>query len=221
MARLARPLVDQGFHSLVIAASGQVELDHKLVAAVRQAVGGRIDLRLDAQAAFQPEAARDLSAAIESEQVRFLLDPLATRELYPVAALGRQTVLPLGLWRAIRGPADVLALVRSGAAAYVVLDAEQLGGISPARASVAIAAAGGVAALLGGRPSLGIATAAMLHLAAATPPLGDANESAYHQLQDDVLAEPLELVGGMMTVPQGPGLGIEVNRAKIERYAVG
>jgi glucarate dehydratase len=61
----------------------------------------------------------------------------------------------------------------------------------------------------------------MLHLAAATPPLGDANESAYHQLQDDVLAEPLELVGGMMTVPQGPGLGIEVNRAKIERYAVG
>jgi muconate cycloisomerase len=221
VARRARPLVDQGFHALVLAACGQVDLDHKLVTAVRQAVGGRIDLRLDAQAVFTADAARDLCAQIEFEQVRFLLDPLATRELYPVAALGRQTPVPLGVWRAIRGPADVLALVRCGAAAYVVLDLEQLGGISPARAAVAIAAAGGISPLLGGRPALGIATAAMLHLAAATPPLGDANESAYHQLQDDVLAEPLQIAGGMITVPQGPGLGIDIDRAKIERYAVG
>ncbi len=32
--------------------------------------------------------------------------------------------------------------------------------------------------------------------------------------------EPLELVDGMITVPQGPGLGVEVDRAKLERYQV-
>jgi L-alanine-DL-glutamate epimerase-like enolase superfamily enzyme len=220
LARLARQLVDEGFHALVLAACGEVELDRQLLAAAREAVGPRIALRLDAQACFTPDQAQDLAAGIEFEQVQFLLDPLATRELYPVAALGRQTAVPLAVWRAIRSPADVLALVRSGAAAYVVLDAEQLGGISPARAAAAIAAAAGVAALLGGRPALGIATAAMLHLAAATPSLRAANETAYHQLQDDVLAEPLEIVGGMMSVPQSAGLGIEVDRAKVERYAV-
>ena len=62
--------------------------------------------------------------------------------------------------------------------------------------------------------------AAALHLASATPTLSGANESAYHQLQDDVLAEPLELLGGMMTVPQGPGLGIDVDRAKVEQYSI-
>jgi L-alanine-DL-glutamate epimerase-like enolase superfamily enzyme len=219
-ARRARPLVDQGFHALILPASGQVDLDAKMLSAVRQAVGSRIDLRLDAQAAFSEDSARELCAAIESEQVRFLLDPLSTSELYPVAALGRQTLVPLAVGRAVHGPADVLALARCGEAAYAVLDPEQLGGISPTRASVAIAAAARVRPLLGGRPALGIATAAMLHLAAATPPLADANESAYHQLQDDVLAEPLPASGGMISVPQGPGLGVQVDRAKIERYTV-
>jgi L-alanine-DL-glutamate epimerase-like enolase superfamily enzyme len=115
---------------------------------------------------------------------------------------------------------DVLAMVRSGAAAYVVIDPEQLGGISPARTCAAIAGAAGVSMLLGGRPALGIATAAMLHLAASTPSLTGANESAYHQLRNDVLVEPLELIDGMMTVPQEPGLGVEVDRAKVEQFSV-
>ena len=49
-----------------------------------------------------------------------------------------------------------------------MIDLEQVGGIVPARACAAVAAAAGVVPVLGGRPSLGIATAAMLHLAAAT-----------------------------------------------------
>ena len=95
------------------------------------------------------------------------------------------------MWRAVRSPGDLLALARCDAAAHVVIDPEQLGGISPARACAAIGAAAGISLMLGSRPSLGIATAAMLHLAAATPGLSAANESAYHQLADDVLAEPL------------------------------
>ena len=155
---------------MVLSGGGEPELDRQIARG-----GSRGGRRPDRPAAGRPgratrrDRARDLCVQIEFEQIQFLLDPLATRELYPVAALGRQTAVPLALWRAIRGPADVLALVRCGAATYVVIDPEQLGGISPARAAGRIAAAAGISALLGGRPSLGIATAAMLHLAAATP----------------------------------------------------
>ena len=79
---------------------------------------------------------------------------------------------------------------------------------------------GRVSAVLAQRPTLGVAAAALLHIAAATPILSGCNESAYHQLQDDILAEPLAIESGMMAVPQGPGLGVEVDRAKIERYGV-
>ncbi|NQT17973.1 MAG: hypothetical protein HQ582_34800, partial [Planctomycetes bacterium] len=42
--------------------------------------------------------------------------------------------------------------------------------------------------------------AAMLQLAASPPAFSSCNECAYHQLQDDLLTEPLELLDGMLTV---------------------
>jgi L-alanine-DL-glutamate epimerase-like enolase superfamily enzyme len=220
LAQEAHELADQGFHTQIVTTSASADLDRQMLRSVRESAGDRISLRLDCQGAYTLEAARDLAAAIEYDRSEFLLDPLETRELYPVANLGRQVSVPLAVGRAIRNPADVLAVVRCGAASHMVVDIAQVGGISPARSCAAITAAAGLSMVLGGRPSLGIATAAMLHLAAATRILSGANESAYHQLRHDVLTEPLELVDGMMTVPQSPGLGIDVDRAKVERYAV-
>lgn len=220
MARVARTLAEHGFHAQIVASGGRIEDDVAALAAVREALGDRAELRLDAMARFDVETARDLCAALEYAGVRFVLDPLGTRELYPVASLGRQTGVPLAVGRAIGGPADVLALVRCGAARFVVVDPEQVGGIVPARKCAAVAEAGGVAAVLRGGPSLGIATAAMLHLAAATPAFENCNECAVDQLHDDVLAEPLEIGDGMIAVPQGPGLGVQLDRAKMERYQV-
>ena len=220
LAWLARELSAHGYHAQVIAASGEVALDRQIVETVRQSVGHGVQLRVDAQASYSLDDARDLCREIESQQIQCLIDPLATRELYPIASLARQTTVPLGIWRAVLSPGDLLALTRCDAAAQVIIDIEQLGGISPARACAAIGAAAGISLMLGSRPSLGIATAAMLHLAAAPPGLSAANESAYHQLANDVLAEPLEVAGGMMTVPEGPGLGVEVDRGKVDRFLV-
>ena len=55
---------------------------------------------------------------------------------------------------------------------------------------------------------------------ASTPAFAGRNESAYHQLEDDLLSEPLEIVDGMITVPEAPGLGVQVDRAKVEQYQV-
>jgi L-alanine-DL-glutamate epimerase-like enolase superfamily enzyme len=126
----------------------------------------------------------------------------------------------LGVWRAIHSPADVLAAVRCGAGKYLVVDLNQIGGIAPARQCAAIIGAAQTRALLGGRPSLGLGTAAMLHLAAATAAFLDCQECALHQMRDTVLKDPLELVDGMITVPQGPGLGVEIDRGKVEKYVV-
>jgi L-alanine-DL-glutamate epimerase-like enolase superfamily enzyme len=154
---------------------------------------------------------------MEYQRLEFFLDPLSAPELHPTAALGRQTSVPLGLWRAIRTSADVLAAVRCNAAPFVVIDLEQVGGIVPARNCAAVAAAAGVTPLLGGRPSLGIATAAMLHLAAATAAFSTANEIAAGRTHDTVLTDSFAIADGMVPVPEGHGLGVEVDRAKLER----
>jgi len=218
--KLAAELAQQGFHTQVLTTTGRLDEDMAAFRAVREAVGDRAELRLDGAERFDMETARDLCAELEFDSIEFLLDPLNTRQLHAAAALGRQTTVPLGISRSIAGPSDVLAVVRSGAARFVVLRLPELGGLLAVRKAAAVAEAAGLKTLACTGPSLGIATAAMLQLAAALPVLDGCNECAYPQLQDDILTEPLELVDGLLTVPQLPGLGIAVDRAKLEHYQV-
>ncbi len=211
-------MAEQGFHCQVIASSGRGDVDLQAIRAVRESVGDRAELRFDAAGRYDMDAARDLCRELEAEDLQFVLDPLDTDDLHSIASLGRQTSVPLAVWRAIGGPADVLASVRCAAARFLVVDLRRVGGLIPARKCATLAEAAGMAALLGGGPSLGIGTAAMLQLAAATPAFSGCNECAYSQLADDLLAEPLEVVDGMIAVPASPGLGVDVDRAKLERY---
>lgn len=221
VAQVSRELAEQGFHTQLLAGSGRPDADLKALAAIREMVGDRIELRFDGMAAYAPETARDLCAGMEYQNVQFFLDPLSARDLHSVASLARQTSVPLAVWRAIHGPPDVLTAVRWGAGALLVIDIEQVGGIVPARACAAIAAAAGVVPVLGGRPSLGIATAAMLHLAAAIPAFATANDITPGRLRDTILVDRLEIADGMMAVPQARGLGVEIDRGKVERHQVG
>jgi L-alanine-DL-glutamate epimerase-like enolase superfamily enzyme len=217
-AQISRELADQGFHTQTISAAGRPEEDLRTLMAIREMVGDRIELRFDGQGRYDMETARDLAAGMEPLDLQFFLDPLNTRELYPVASLGRQTSVPLAIWRSVGGPADTLVAARCSAAPYVMVDLEQVGGIVPARACAAVAAAAGVVPVLGSRPSVGIATAAMLHLAAATAAFSTSNELASRELRDTVLADRLVLAEGMISVPESFGLGVIVDRAKVERY---
>ena len=65
---------------------------------------------------------------------------------------------------------------------------------------------------------LGVSTAAMLHLAAASPTLKYAIDSHYHDQVDDILVTPHRYVDGHMAVPQGPGLGVEIDWDKVAKY---
>ncbi len=216
--KLAAELARQGFHAQVLEATGEPDADLAAIRAVREAVGDRAELRLDGAERFDMETARDLCAELEFDAVEFLLDPLNTRQLHAAAVLGRQTTVPLGVSRAVAGPGDVLAVVRSGAARFVVLRLPELGGLLAVQKAAAVAEAAGLKALVCTGPSLGIATAAMLQLAGALPVLDGCNESDYPQLHDDLLAERLELVDGMLTVPEAPGLGITVDRGKLDPH---
>ena len=214
---LARELAEQGYHTLTLLSDGRPDEDLHNLKAIRELLGDRITLRLDGQGLFGAEAARDVCAGLEYEGLQFFLDPIKTKEIHPTAVLGRQTSVPLALRRSICCPADVFCAARCGAANYVVIDLEQVGGIVPARACAAVAAAAGMVPVLGCRASLGIATAALLHLAAATPAFSTGNEIAPRQLRDTVLADPPEIAEGMIPVPESPGLGVEVDRAKLEQ----
>jgi glucarate dehydratase len=65
---------------------------------------------------------------------------------------------------------------------------------------------------------LGISTAAMVHLAAATPTLVYAIDSHYHQQADDIITEPFRYRDGGFDLPKGPGLGVNLDADKLAHY---
>jgi len=52
------------------------------------------------------------------------------------------------------------------------------------------------------------------------PAIAGSNETDYFQLQDDVLVESFEIIDGLVAVGTTPGLGVDVDRAKVERYQI-
>ena len=95
-------------------------------------------------------------------------------------------------------------------------------GILPAMAISNIAQAAGIVCSMGSNLELGVATAAMLHLGVAAPAIdseiypGDFIGPLYHEA--DMITEPLALGPVVASVPEGPGLGVELDEDQIERY---
>lgn len=220
VACVAREHAEQGFHTQTLLASGRPDEDLATLAAVREMVGGRVVLRFDGLSRYAADAARELCTAAEFEELEFVIDPLEASDLFGMAALCRQTNVPLAARNLVHGPADILAAARCGAATYALVDLDQVGGIAPARACAAVAQAAGVNPVLVQRPSVGVAAAAALHLATAGAAFSCSQEIVPRQLRDSVLRERLRIVDGMMVAPQGPGLGVEIDRAKVEKYQV-
>ena len=70
-------------------------------------------------------------------------------------------------------------------------------------------------------PELGIGTSAQAHLAFAMQNLGygsDVNGFVYHS--DDIINEKFSIEDGHLLPPPGPGLGVTLNRDKIEQYRI-
>ncbi|MBN1591254.1 MAG: mandelate racemase/muconate lactonizing enzyme family protein [Pirellulales bacterium] len=221
VARLSRELVGQGFHSQVISASGRPEEDVRTIDAIRQNVGEHIELRLDGQSRYDLQTARDLCAELEYMHLECFLDPLIIMELHELAGLARQVNVPLGACRTLRSPADLLLLARLGSIPVAVIDLQYVGGLIATRKCVAVAEAAGLSASLACSSWAGLAVAAMVQLAAASPVLRTAHGCDYDLLNHHLLLDAPDVVDGLVAVPQGPGLGVEPDRAKLERLQAG
>jgi L-alanine-DL-glutamate epimerase-like enolase superfamily enzyme len=216
LRQVARELAEQGVHCQMISSSGEVSTDLERLAAARQATGERVELQLDGCASYEIDDARELCREIGADAVQFLVDPLRDSSPNQLAHLERQVSTPLAVSRGIAGPADVLEMHRHGVAAHLVVQPGRVGGLSAARRCAAVAEAGGLHASLGCDGLAGISLAAMLHAAASTPGFTMPNPCPYQLLLNDLLVESLEMADGMFVVPQGPGLGVEVDASQLE-----
>ncbi|GAB6164528.1 enolase C-terminal domain-like protein [Thermostilla marina] len=213
----AREFLEAGFTTQVLVASGRLEEDCRRFLAVREAVPDHIDVQLDAMCRYTMDDARELCASLEEFGNPVVIDPVAEGDLDAVTRLQRQVNVPLAVKRGIREPADVLRLLRSGEMKRVIIDPIRVGGMTRVRECAVVAGSGGLTAALAVSTAAGPATAAMIHTAASTPAVSGCLECPVVSMLELGITGPWEVVDGMVHVPDGPGLGIDVDLQRLDR----
>lgn len=217
---MAAYYVEQGYSTLKTKAGADIEEDLAMVRGVRDAVGDRIKLRIDPNRAYSVEQAAELARRLEEYNLEYLEQPIMAEPLADAAWLRRQSRTPIALNESVTDPASVWEILRAAAAAFILPDTPQAGGIWPCVKIGHVCEAAGVPCIMHCGHDLGPKTAAMVHVAAACPAYSLANDSTYYGLVEDVCVEPLPIVRGKIAVPNRPGLGVECDPEKLRRYAV-
>jgi L-alanine-DL-glutamate epimerase-like enolase superfamily enzyme len=115
---------------------------------------------------------------------------------------------------------EQLAAIVAGAADAISVDNQMDGGLLNLKRSAGLCDAAGIPVLKHSLGELGVATAAALHVICSTPNFLYANQAYTALLSGDVLAgDPLDPRDGTLAVPTGPGLGVELDRDAVARYA--
>ena len=193
-----------------------LEQDIDMVREIRAAIGTECELRLDANMGWSPTTARRALELLEPFGIANLEEPVAS--FADMSDLRRSTTLPFSAHTP-----DVAKAARHGAPDTLVVGLGPFGGIGGARRFIRACEDAGVGFWFYSG-DFGIATAAYLQIAAATPYVSAPSQSLLRWTTDDVIAGgPFSPEGGIVQVPDGPGLGVELDenalRRCVERYA--
>lgn len=219
IVRLARDLVARhGFRTHKLK-GGIFPPDHEI--AVLRALADAFPgdrLRHDPNAVWSVEEAMRVARACEDLPLDYLEDYCwgleGARRLKTVA---RQ---PLATNMSVVNFEQLAANVRMGAYDVVLLDTTFWGGLRQAWKAGVVCEKMSLGVAVHSSGELGVQLATMLHLGAVLPNLTYAADAHYHHLSDDIIKGGKMIYrDGCLSVPTGPGLGIELDRDKLARYA--
>ena len=203
----AQAAVAAGFETVKLKVGVRdLESDLSRIEGVRDAVGATVDIRVDVNGAWDRETAHRAIDELDEELVALLEQPLDPTDLE-----GHRTLrgdIPIGLDESLVS-ADPEAVLAADAADVLVLKPMALGGIDVARGVAYRARRRGYGVLVSNTIDGAIARTAAVHLAASLPQPAVAGLATASLLEDDVATDPSPVENGEMSVPQGPGIGIE------------
>jgi glucarate dehydratase len=197
----------------VFAPDYEIEAFRALSAALS---GDRV--RIDPNAVWSTEQAIRISHAIEDLPNDYLEDPVYG--LHGMRRTRQMTRIPLATNTVVVNFEQLAANVLDTAVDVVLLDTTFWGGIRACVKAAGVCETFQLGVAVHSSGELGIQLATMLHLGAVIPNLSFAADAHYHHLKGDVIeGGPMRYDGGSITVPDGPGLGVTLDREKLGEYA--
>ena len=210
MARDARTAVQRGYDCLKVKVGIDPELDVARLAAVRQAVGRDIKLRIDANQAWNAkQAVRILNQMQEKGlDIEFVEQPVPAADLEGMQYVTRHADVPVLADESVFSPADALRIMQTGAADLVNIKLMKCGGITNALRIVSAAEVYGVECMMGCMLEAKVSVTAAAHLACARKIITRIDLDGPALCTEDPVTGGAMFNGPEITLPDAPGLGI-------------
>jgi muconate cycloisomerase len=224
-------VVQEGIKTIKLKIGYDLERDVQTLRLVRETIGDGVAITVDANQGY-PSVSAAVAALRRMEPYNVMFAEQPVQGLEAMAEVARKVGIPLmhdeGAWT----PQDVLRISKYYAGDIISLYTAKPGGLWPAKKVAAVAEAAGFLCNVNGSAETGVGNAANLALAGSTPVVTYACVIPVTRLEgnaptrvagafyiDDVITEPFRYVDGALELPSGPGLGITVDQAKMNRYA--
>ncbi len=192
--------------------------DLELVRRTRSAIGERT-LQVDANRGYRVDAAIRQAKRFEALGIALFEQPLNGLNLSGYRRLVDSTTTPIGIDETLRSLGDLLEYVRRDALHVAVAKVQRNGGFWYSRQLCEIAEAAGLGLSLSGLTETDLGLAAGMHLAAAFD-INPLQLNGPQFIDTTFLEQRVWKGGGRVTLPSGPGLGVEVDEAYVRKHAV-
>jgi D-galactarolactone cycloisomerase len=223
----ARGYAEQGFKAMKMKVGFGAGYDVKNVAAVRRAIGDDILFAVDANCGYDRATAIAVGQKIAENNLMWFEEPISADDVEGYVEIRRALRMPISGAEQQRGRWAFRRMIQEHALDIIQPDICVCGGFTEYRKIAAMASANHVRVI----PHMfgtAIRLAATLHLLAAQPDSPRALEPfpalleydmSENALRTELAKEPIRHDHGVVAVPQGPGLGIEIDREVLKQYS--
>jgi len=218
-AKEASKMVGKGWRILKVKA-GSLPLKKELerIAAIREAVGEEVSIRVDVNQGWKLNQALAALEPLKKASIAFLEQPLPKWDLDGTALLSGRSEIPIAADESLCTVRDALELIRRQAAGVFAYKLTKMGGFTNAQIINSLAQKYRIDSYVGCMIETSIGTAAYLNFAVAMPELDYGCELfGPLRIKEDLVSKKIEYDRGKVLVPKGPGLGIKVDEKKLEK----
>jgi len=219
--------VGEGFGAVKIKIGYGIESDLKTISAVRDAIGPDVELMIDANHGYDAIDAIEVGRRAAKYGIEWFEEPVVPEALRAYQQVCANQPIPVAGGETWHGRWAVDEALAQKTVHILQPDVCGIGGLSEARKIITLADVHHVRIV----PHVwgtAVALAAGLHFHAILPPTPQTHEArsprlefdrTYNPFRQEIVDHPIEHHNGVVSVPEGPGLGISINRDALQAYS--
>jgi L-alanine-DL-glutamate epimerase-like enolase superfamily enzyme len=216
-AAKAREIAQRGFRSIKVKLGKTPEEDTARFRAVREAVGPDVALRTDANQGWSVADAILALRAMEPLGMEFCEQPVPSWDWAGLKHVRDNVSIPIMADESVHTPHDAITGLREGAFDMINMKLMKTGGILQAVRLAHVAAAANIPCMIGCMNETRIALTAAAHVVMSQEIIRYADLDAFLEHQADPVVGGMQVKAGVVTLPDAPGLGLDVDPAFLKK----